>query len=221
MNTEIITTILLYAGVPGLALYGFYQLLKSIIGKVIFTNLTSEHSSKIVLRIISTATFITVLSIITYNYEKLGSIFHNEVKSQIKLNKNSVPFFSTTDMVGDLSDTIVSNKFNDFILNNQGELVKLEVAINSIDTNIKMNLSDNKMKENPYFILEDEFLEYRYIIERNDELYNIRTFDSGFWYITGYFAVGNQTVPHHKYSLGDGMATIIVLKPIPAEKIIK
>ena len=221
MNIELISTILKQAGIGGLVLILCYWIFKSIIGKVIFTNWTPEHSSKVILRIVYIFAFITVLILGKLFYEDLNKISQAKTESQIKLNKNSVPFFSTTNMIGDLSDTTVSNKFNNFILENQGEVVKLEVAINTIDTNIKINFSDENMKENPYFVLEDEFLEYRYVIERNEELYNVRTSDSGFLYITGYFAVGNQTVPHHKYSLGDGMATIIGLRPIPAEKIIK
>ena len=221
MNIDIISTIFKQAGIAGFVLLLCYLIFKVIIGKVIFTNWTPEHSSKVVLRIIYIFAFITILILCKNFYKDIAKLSQNKPQSQIKLNKNSVPFFSTTDMTGDLSDTAISNKFNNFILENQGEVVKLEVAINS-DTNIKMDLSDEKMKENPYFILlEDEDFEYHYIIERNDELYNTITFDSGFWYITGYFAVGNQTVPHHKYAVGDGMATIIGLKPIPAEKIIK
>ncbi len=222
MNNEVLTTIFEQAGIAGFALLLCYFIFKAIIGKVVFTNLTPDQSSKIVLRIIYIFSFMAVLFLCKNFYEDITKQSENKPQSQIKLNKNSVPFFSTTDIQGDLSDTVIAKKFNDFILDNQGEVVKLDVAINTIDTNIKLNFSDEDMKESPYFILiEDEDFEYRYVIERNDELYNIRTFDSGFCYITGYFAVGNQTVPHHRYAIGDGMATIISLRPIPAEKIIK
>ena len=225
MNNDVVISILTHVGIAGFSLYLFFLLLKAIVGKLVLKDLDSKDSTRLVFIIILVfAVFVVIFSVKDFLEKKqireLENL-KNKSESQIKLNKNSVPFFSTTDMTRDLSDTSVSNKFNNFILENQGEVVKLEVAINTTDTNIKINFSDENKKENPYFVLEDELLEYRYVIERNEELYNVRTSDSGFLYITGYFAVGNQTVPHHKYSLGDGMATIIGLRPIPAEKIIK
>lgn len=224
MKIELIVDVLKYGGICAFVLLLVYGLLMGIIKKLNYNNITSEQNYQIIKKIIKYLGIAAVLSILLYVFLEIKKdyIDISKTKSQVKLTKDSVPSFSTVELNSDLSDTLLSNKFNEFILSNQGEVVRLDVSINLSDNVIMSDLGDEDLTKNPFFIFKDENFEYKYVLQRNEELYNVRTFDSGYFYLTGYFSVGNQTAPSPKYSYNyEGMAIVVVLKPIPAENVSK
>ena len=94
MGAEVMKTILPYAGIGGLALLVFYYLLRDIISKNIFTNL-SDHQSYSLLRWILIAIWsVTVVGIIAWAYT--GKRSEPNTDSNLPPNRNEQPSLSPT-----------------------------------------------------------------------------------------------------------------------------